>query len=340
MSDSNARRTVRRRRWLADAVIAGFVATGASAVILVVAFAVAEALGEEQGGGQFRSWLWELTHNQVVSFSQGAPALAILLHLVFGLIWALVYAYWFEYRVGASGWRAGMLFGLLPYAASLLALLPAAGVGLLGFALSAGPLPAIGNLVLHLAYGGVLGQLYDASADEPATAADVTYDEPMEAPAVEHSEAWGAAGIIGGVLVGAVMGFGLAILLPPTLPGEAFGGWSLALAAGGVLAGGGVGAIVGSFAGLPGNRHEPAEESLGPDPFEHVVLPFLIPPAVIVFAAGLISVLGLTLLSLSKFGAVGVALLVTAVIAFGAWLLSSRPPGPSSPRDTVSQSGH
>ena len=62
-----------------------------------------------------------------------------------------------------------MRFALLPWLFSLLVLLPAAMVNMLDWALSAGPLVPVGNLVLHLIYGFTLGQLYDASADEPAT---------------------------------------------------------------------------------------------------------------------------------------------------------------------------
>ena len=118
-------------------------------------------------------------------------------------------------------------------------------------ALSAGPLPPIGNLLLHLIYGFTLGQLYDASADAPAVGDDLVYDEPLERDAVEHSEDFGAAGILAGAIVGAAVGVGMAIVLPPTLPNVDFGGWEIALAVGGILAGGAVGGIVGSFAGLP-----------------------------------------------------------------------------------------
>ncbi len=334
----------RRERWFADAVIAGFVATGVATVVLVVAYNAAAAIGVEEGGGLFRRWLWELTHNEVVSFSRAAPGLAIMLHLVFGLFWAGVYAYWLEYRLPGSGWRSGMVFGLIPYAVSLFALLPAAGVGLLEWALSAGPLPVVGNLVLHLVYGGVLGQLYDASADQPALAEDARYDEPLERAAVAHSEQLGAAGILAGAAAGALLGLGLALLLPPTLPGEAFSGWSLVLAGSGLLAGGAVGAVVGSFAGLPGATRDPTDDDAPrPDLLEHTALPFLIPAAVILLAAATVTAIGLALLSLapaSRLLPVYVALGLTALIALGAWLLASAQSSRPSNRDTVSHSGH
>src|SRR6185503_4324806 len=127
----------------------------------------------------------------------------------------------------------------------------------------------IGNLILHLIYGFTLGQLYDASSDAPATGEDLVYDEPLERAAMEHSEDVGAAGILVGAIIGAAVGVGLAVVLPPTLPNIDSEGWSIALAIGGILAGGSVGGIVGSFAGLPNGPIDPAEVAEGEDPFDH-----------------------------------------------------------------------
>src|SRR4030088_3309834 len=173
-----------RRRWFADAIIAGFVAIGTSTGALMLAYVLANGIADSQGDF-FRRWLWQLTHNDVVAFSSGRPAIALALHVVLGLVWAIVYARFVEFRLGGPGWRGGMLFSLLPWVVSLLILLPAAVVNLLDWAFSAGPLVPVGNLVLHLIYGFTLGQLYDASADEPALGADVAYNEPLERTGVE-----------------------------------------------------------------------------------------------------------------------------------------------------------
>jgi hypothetical protein len=127
----------------------------------------------------------------------------------------------------------------------------------------------------------------------------------------------------------------------PPGAGEASTGWSLALAVGGVLAGGAVGAIVGSFAGLPSAPRDPAEREMGPDPFERTVLPFLLVPALILVIAGIIVGLGSLLLSLAmidKFVPVVGALAATTLIGVGAWSLSRRQESRSS-RETVSHSG-
>ena len=290
----------------------------------------------------------------MVAFSSGRPAYALVLHVVLGLVWALIYARFVEWNpslrwwIGnGPGWSRGMRFSLLPWLVSLLILLPAAAINMLDWALSAGPLVPVGNLILHLIYGFTLGQLYDASADEPVLAADLTYKEPLERLAVEHSEDFGAAGILVGGIVGALVGIGLAVVLPPVLPNVDFGGWSVALAVGGILAGGAVGGVVGSFAGLPQTAMDPAELAAGPDPFQHNVLPFLIPPTLIVIIAAIISTLGTTLLQFGReqfqIGPVLIGKSVIAasigilVIGFGALYLATRPDqSPPSSRETVS----
>jgi hypothetical protein len=341
-----------RRRWLTDAVIAGFVAIGTATGLLMVAYALANGAADSQGD-IVRRWLWQLTHNDVVAFSSSRPALAIALHVVLGLIWALVYARFVDnnrslgWWIGdGPGWSRGMRFALLPWLASLLLLLPAAAINMLDWALSAGPLVPVGNLVLHLIYGYTLGQLYDASADEPALAADTAYDEPGGRLAVEHSEDFGAAGIVLGAIVGALVGIGMAVVLPPTLPNVDFGGWTVALAVGGILAGGAVGGLVGSFAGLPQTQPEPTDLDTPADPFEHNVLPFLIPPFLLVVIIAIVSTFGSGLLQLGKseleIGSLTIGTAVVAaiigifIIGIGAYLLSTRVESPPSSRETVS----
>jgi hypothetical protein len=342
-----------RRRWLSDAIIAGFVAIGASTGALMVAYVLANGLADAQGG-LLQRWLYQLTHNEVVSFSSGRPAVALILHVLAGVIWAIVYARFVDSNRGlrwwvgtGPGWARGMRFALLPWIASLLLLLPAALFNMLDWALSAGPLVPVGNLILHLIYGFTLGQLYDASATEPALGADLAYDEPLGREAVEHSEDLGAAGILAGAVVGAAVGIMLAIVLPPILPNIDFGGWQLALAVGGILAGGAVGGIVGSFAGLPQAEPEPVEEN-DQDPFTHRVLPFLIPPFLLVIIVAIIVTFGTALLQFGKteieIGPITIAASVIAaicgIIAIGliALLLATAADDQdsSSSRETVS----
>jgi hypothetical protein len=218
---------------------------------------------------------------------------------------------------------------------------------MLDWALSAGPLVPLGNLVLHLIYGFTLGQLYDSSADEAAVASDLADEEPLQRRAVEHSEDFGAAGIVVGGVVGAAVGIGMAIILPPALPNVDFGGWSAALAVGGILAGGAVGGVVGSFAGLPQTPPEVLDLEGEPDPFHYRVLPFLIPPFLLIVIAAIITTLGTGLLQLGKsdieIGPIVIAKAVVAaivgifVLGLAALYLSTRvDQSPPSSRDTVS----
>src|SRR3981081_3784919 len=124
-SSSSARTLPRprgaRRRWFADAIIAGFVAIGTSTAALMIAYVLANGAADSQGDF-LRVWLWQLTHNQVVGFSSGRPAIALALHVVLGLVWALVYARFVEgnrnlrWWIGdGAGWSRGMRFALLPW---------------------------------------------------------------------------------------------------------------------------------------------------------------------------------------------------------------------------------
>src|SRR4051794_26893944 len=109
-----------RPRWFSDAIIAGFVAIGTSTGVLMIAYVLANGAADSQGD-VLRRWLWLLTHNQVVAFSSGRPAIAIALHVVLGLIWALVYGRLVEWNRGlrwwvgdGPGWSRGMRFAVLP----------------------------------------------------------------------------------------------------------------------------------------------------------------------------------------------------------------------------------
>ena len=73
------------------------------------------------------------------------------------LLLALVYARYVEPRLsGASWWRDAVRAH--PWLLSLIIFLPLMGGGLLGMNIGAGPLPILGNLILHLVYGAVLGR--------------------------------------------------------------------------------------------------------------------------------------------------------------------------------------
>ncbi|GIW11552.1 MAG: hypothetical protein KatS3mg061_2609 [Dehalococcoidia bacterium] len=221
--------------WSTRALGAGFVAVGVMTVVFLLGYVVALVIASRGGLGVLTTWFTALAYNQLTQAASDWLVLAVAVHLAFGLAWALVYAAFFARRLPGPGWRRGMLFSLLPWLLSLLVFFPAVGAGVFGLALGAGPLPVLGNLILHLAYGATLGALYDlpiAEAGEPG-------EQRRAMLAAEH-------GIIGGLLVGLVLGGAVGALLALALPMASL----IALVVGGATAGGALGVVAGSLIGL------------------------------------------------------------------------------------------
>src|SRR5919199_6153187 len=132
--------------WLARAAIAGFIALGVSTVALVAASAIAGTIGElYRGTSLIADWMYYLTHeNPVVELGQGSLFGSLAVHLVVGMLLAILYALAFEPRLQQyPAWQAGMLFSMLPFFLSVVVFLPLTGGGLFGSELGAGPLPLI-----------------------------------------------------------------------------------------------------------------------------------------------------------------------------------------------------
>ncbi len=248
-------RGTRTAQPLARAVIAGFVATVIMTLTLVVAFFLASALGEPHQPAYVAKpgppqWMWALTHNPITELARGALPAAFGLHLALGLFWACVYAYLFEPHLPGEDWQRGVLFALVPWFLSLVVFFPVAGGGLFGVKLGAGPLPVLGNLILHLVYGVTLGELYGRLGDAVLTESGLPEDA-AETAALASAERAAAAGIVAGVVAGGLLGvvggylFGepLGAPIPPSSSGIVIGlFWA--------LLGGAVGALVGSLIGL------------------------------------------------------------------------------------------
>src|SRR4029453_3635284 len=118
-----------------------------------------------RGAADFTQWLHALTNNQVLDFAATSLYAAAAVHLVVGVLWAILYAFYFEPRLPGAAWARGLTFSLIPWILSLAVFLPLVGGGLFGDAIGAGPLPAIGNLILHLGYGVTLGLIYGPLGD-------------------------------------------------------------------------------------------------------------------------------------------------------------------------------
>lgn len=151
---------VERRDLFSGAVLAGFTATGLMTVVLSLAYVGALAFGSPSPqASTLARWLWGLANNTITERTQTAVPIALGLHFTSGIALAVAYAF-AEPRLRGPGWLRGMMFSLIPWILSIGVFLPVAGGGLFGLRLGAGPLPILGNLILHLVYGATLGQLY------------------------------------------------------------------------------------------------------------------------------------------------------------------------------------
>jgi hypothetical protein len=227
---------VRQDGWLRDGVIAGFVATFAMTIVLAAAYGLAEAIGDRDGSTVLR-WFWNLANNPVTERGQDGPFIAIALNLAVGLALALVYARFAEPILPGPGWREGMIFSLLPWLFSIVFFLPIMGGGWFGMDIDAGPLPILGNLILHLVYGAVLGTVYGLRLEQGLT------DTPAERKNAERAERGAALGVAFGVVAGLVVGWLFSSSIDD-VANEAL------VATIGALVGGAMGMLVGSMVGM------------------------------------------------------------------------------------------
>jgi hypothetical protein len=233
--------------WLFRAVAVGFIATGLMTGVLAITYGIAASLGSNSAEAPILlRWMWGLAHNVVTRQAETILPAAALLHVVAGISWAVVYARLVEPRLSGPGWRRGLLFAPAPGILSLVVFLPALGGGVLGLGLGAGPLPIVGNLVVHLVYGVTLGALYPLENERVLV--DRAEDEvPDDARAVFRVERTTAIGIVAGLVVGGIGGCLVALFSAPAFP-------ILIGAVNGVLLGAIAGAFIGSFTGLAARR--------------------------------------------------------------------------------------
>lgn len=221
-----------RTNWLSNSVIAGFPATVVMTVVFIAGFLFSGALGAQDGNIVSR-WFWGLTNNSLTDSAYDIPIGAYSVNLLAGLVWAGVYGYFAEPRLSGPGWRKGMLFSIVPWLLSLFIFFPIVGAGILGADLGAGPLPAIGNLVLYLVYGAVLGSIY-AVPDESAV--DAAGADGWEAQAQNRGM---VVGLVGGLVTGMIVGLALGLVISPNDVSETEM----------LLAGAAVGTMIGAIAG-------------------------------------------------------------------------------------------
>jgi hypothetical protein len=226
----------RREDWLPNSLISGFAATFALTVAILSAYWFARGVGDATGS-RIERWFYALYDNSITRSTEDAVVIAIGLNLVVGLAWALAYGYFGAPSLSGPSWIKGMVFSLVPWLLSIVVFFPIMDAGFLGRDLGAGPLPVIGNLILHLVYGSVLGSLYAVDLESWL---DDSEEDLQTNRVVENGAAIG-------LLVGAPIGLVLAWIVSPTVD-EMVGLPIVALL--GTILGAALGLLVGSFWGI------------------------------------------------------------------------------------------
>ncbi len=222
---------------LSRALLAGFLASVAMVVAFSLAFVAALIVGS-MPLGPLSEWSRGLTSNQLIDVAKPNLYAALAVFFAGGLLWAILYGQVAEPRLQGPAWERGVLFALIPCLFSLAVFLPLVGGGFLGMSLGAGPLPIVGNLILHLVYGAALGAIYgpagDSVLDGPRHAA--AGDDVWAGPSSEVGAARGlliglGLGVIAGLLSVAVLSGAevlhlnpLSVAIPVALICAAFGG--------------------------------------------------------------------------------------------------------------------
>ncbi|TVR74722.1 MAG: hypothetical protein EA415_05390 [Sphaerobacteraceae bacterium] len=227
--------------WLPMGAVSGFVATGIMTAVVLIGYGFAALLGSTaSGANQFQVWMAGLVNNTVTEIATVNLAMAIGIHLVAGILWAIVYAAIFEPRLPGGGFQRGMIFAMVPFILSISIFFPLIGAGIFGMGIEAGPLPVLGNLILHLIYGAALGKVFASNAvwAEPVRDVSATNVNVLE---VAHR------GMAIGLLPGAILGLITSIVFTTVFTSE-----TDLLMAGvlGAVVGSAVGVWIGSLAGL------------------------------------------------------------------------------------------
>jgi hypothetical protein len=225
------------------ALLAGFVASVAMLLAFAVAFVAALVLGRLPVP-VLATWFRGLTSNALIDTAGPNLYAATAVFFLGGLIWASLYVLVFEPRLRGAPWERGAKFAMVPWLFSLMVFMPLVGGGFLGMELGAGPLPILGNLILHVVYGAILGAVYGSAEsvfDRPSHMAD---GDDLLAGRV--SEVGAARGMIIGLAVGSVLGI-VGVLVPQISGAHVTGLNPLAMVVAVGLCGAAFGAFVGSF---------------------------------------------------------------------------------------------
>jgi len=136
----------------ARSIVAGFVATLALSILMII-----------------KGTLGMLPQMNVIRMLAGmahahlelppSPGIGWIAHFLIGtLLWGIGFALLYKVLPGRAAVAKGLSFSVLAWLLMMLIPLPMAGAGLFGLKL--GPMVPVATLVLHLAWGAVLGWTY------------------------------------------------------------------------------------------------------------------------------------------------------------------------------------
>jgi hypothetical protein len=186
------------------AVVAGFCASAASAMVLLFTHIVAKIVAR----GFDAAGLEALLANGLTELAGANLYLAVAFHFVVGIALALVYVKVRD-RLPENSWEASFVFMAVPYLFSIFVLFPLTGGGMFGLEYGAGLLPGVGSAVLHAVYGVTMVGLYEKLGGFSQNLAA----EPQHAPSRRASMKHASAGIVLGSAVGLTAAFCIYFLL-------------------------------------------------------------------------------------------------------------------------------
>ncbi len=84
-------------------------------------------------------------------------------HFMIGVIWAIVFAYFFAAKLPGAPWLKGVLFSLGPWFLMQIMASPMMGMGVFFSSSSTPMMMVVGSLLGHVVYGAVVGGIYGST---------------------------------------------------------------------------------------------------------------------------------------------------------------------------------
>jgi hypothetical protein len=192
------------------AIVAGFCASAASALVLLFAHIVAKIL---HMGSDGRGTFGALIDNDLTVLASSNLYLAISLHFIVGM--SLGYLFMkVRPSLPKNPWTAGLIFLTPPFLLSVFVLFPLTGGGFFGLLYGAGILPTLGSLVLHVVYGLMMVGLYEGP-EALSYGASQQNRFKLGTPPTNYGHA--VIGIVYGSIIGATVAACLWFLLRDTV---------------------------------------------------------------------------------------------------------------------------